>query len=172
VIVVPYTELSPATREAVPEAHFVEVDAGDGYRLLLADLWTAGDAFTLVEHDVIPTRRQLDDLDSCPAPWCHFGYYPGHWIPVFGCVRFSSDLIAGTPGAWDDASWPWSQLDAKFATYARDRGWKPHWHSPHVRHGGNLVVTEEGAIRGELPEWLLHYTLNKEARSLASGGPR
>lgn len=169
-IVVPYTELYPPTRESVPDARFVEVDDDDGYRLLLAELWRAGEPFTLVEHDVVPTRDQLAALEECSRPWCHYGYYPGHWIPVFGCVRFSRELIAGTQGVWGDESWPWSQLDMKFATYARERGWRAHWHSPHVRHGGTSIVTAEGESRSELPPWLLEWTIAAEKRALQEIG--
>lgn len=169
-IVVPYTRLSPATRAAVPDARFVAVDAADGYRLLLADLWAEGEPFTLVEHDVAPTRDQLAQLEECPRPWCHYGYFPGHWIPVFGCARFSAELIAGTPGVWDNPSWPWSQLDMKFATAARELGWRAHWHSPHVRHSGNSIVTSEGAAKSELPDWLLRHTLDMETQSLRKIG--
>ena len=169
-IVVPYTEISPATREAVPDALFVEVDESDGYRLLLADMWERKEAFTLVEHDVIPTREQLDALDACPEPWCHYGYFPGHWVPVFGCVRFSAELIAGTQGVWDNEAWQWSQLDMKFATVVWERGWRAHWHSPHVRHGGTTFVDESGAHRGELSEWMLRYTIDVETRRLRDLG--
>jgi hypothetical protein len=166
VIVVPHTELAAATREAVPEAVFVEVDPVDGYRLLLAELWREGEAFTLVEHDVIPTRAQLNALEECEQPWCHYGYFPGHWTPVFGCVRFSAELIVGTRGVWDDATWPWNQLDMKFATAAWPLGWRAHWHSPHVRHGGTSFVDADGAHRGELPDWLYRWTLEKEAATI------
>lgn len=169
-IVVPYTDLSPLTAEAVPDARFVRVEPEHGYRLLLAELWREGAAFTLVEHDVIPTQAQLDALESCDRPWCFHGYFPGHWVPVFGCARFSADLIAGTSGIWDDASWPWCQLDMKFATVARAQGWTPHWHSPHVRHGGTEFVTSEGASKGELPAWLLEYTLGLEHDKLQALG--
>lgn len=169
-IVVPYTDLSEATREAVPDADFVRVDEAHGYRLLLAELWRRGEPFTLVEHDVVPTRAQLAALEECDRPWCHYGYFPGHWIPVFGCVRFSAELIAGTPGVWDDESWPWSQLDMRFATVARALGWRAHWHSPHVRHGGNSIVDGDGQRKGELPEWVLRWTLEAETRSLREIG--
>lgn len=171
-IVVPFTKLHDATRDAVPEARFVLVDDRDGYRKLLRDLWENGEAFTLVEHDVVPTRDQLDALEACPDPWCFYGYHPGHWIPVFGCVRFSAALIAGTEGVWNDPSWPWSQLDARFAAYARSLGWKPHWHYPHVRHEGAEINDEHGARRAELPLPLREWLIDREVsalRELAKG---
>lgn len=121
----------------------------DSYRLLLRDLWQQGDAFTLVEHDVVPTDEQLDALELCDEPWCHFGYCPGDWVPTFGCARFSRELIAGTRGVWDDPTWPWCQLDAKFAVYARGVGWKNHWHYPHVLHARFSIV--DGGIERREP---------------------
>lgn len=142
--VVPFTALNPATKAAVPDALFVEMDAEDSYRLLMKDLWARGEAFTLVEHDVVPTAEQVAELEACPYPWCHFGYCPGDWVPTFGCARFSRNLIAGTQGVWDDESWPWSQLDAKFAVYARALGWEHHWHYPHVLHTRFSVINRDG----------------------------
>jgi len=168
VIVVPYTRLLDETREAVPEARFVEVEPEQGYRELLAELWRRGEAFTLVEHDVVPTRAQLAELGACPEPWCHYGYFPGHWIPVFGCCRFSAELIAGTAGAWGDPSWHWGQLDARFAQHARARGWTPHWHSPHVRHDAEFNFAGRSA-RVEIPDRLLLDLAERErAAVLAS----
>ncbi len=136
-IIVPHTDLTPETHSAVPNALFVEVESADGYRELLRSLWQAGDAFTLVEHDVVPTTEQLDALDHCEKSWCYYTYFPGQWIPMFGCVRFSADLIADTQGVWNDESWMWNQLDMRFFAYARERGWRAHWHYPHVSHVGS-----------------------------------
>ena len=133
-IVVPFTKLHPDTAAAVPEATFVELQDDQHYRRLLDGLWSAGETFTLVEHDVVPTRRQLEELDACPAPWCGYGYGPGDWTPVFGCIRFRSELIAALPDIWKDPSWSWMQLDAKFSVYARGHGFHHHWHYPHVHH--------------------------------------
>lgn len=133
-IVVPYTDLHPQTAAAVPDAQFVRIEHADHYRQLLRELWARGEAFTLVEHDVVPRTEQLAALDACPEPWCGYGYGPGDWTPVFGCIRFRADLIAALPGAFDDPSWPWMQLDAKFAVYAREHGFRHHWHYPHVHH--------------------------------------
>jgi hypothetical protein len=167
-IVVPYTRLLDETREAVPEARFIEIEAEQGYRELLAELWREGEEFTLVEHDVIPTRAQLAELEACSEPWCHYGYFPGHWIPVFGCCRFSARLIAGTAGVWDDPSWHWGQLDARFAQVARERGWRPHWHSPHVRHAAEFNY-EGGSHRVEIsPALLLELAERERSAVLAS----
>lgn len=133
-IVVPHTKLHPATREAVPDARFVLMRTPHSYRELLDELWEAGEAFTLVEHDVVPTRGQLAALDACDRPWCLYSYGPGFWIPVFGCVRFGPALIEALPDVWRDDSWPWEQLDSKFAVEARAAGFRPHWHFPHVHH--------------------------------------
>jgi hypothetical protein len=143
-IIVPYTRLYTETVEAVPDAHFFEITDGDGYRLLLRRLWKAGEPFILVEHDVAPRREQLDALVACDHAWCHFGYVAGDWVPKFGCTRFGSEIIAGTQGVWDDESWPWGQLDARFAGAALSAGFLPHWHSPHVLHLRNAYVGTDG----------------------------
>lgn len=139
-IIVPYTKLHELTIKAVPDATFIRMEDDDHYRRLMRSLWERGEAFILVEHDVVPTQVQLSALADCTEPWCHYGYCPGDWIPTFGCVRFSAELISNTPGAFADVSWPWGQLDAKFHVFAREAGMTPHWHSPHVLHCGFHVI--------------------------------
>jgi len=154
-IVVPFTRLHLDTIKAVPDAVFVRVDGDHGYRLLLQRLWANGEPFTLVEHDVAPTAAQLAALEGCERPWCHYGYCPGDWVPTFGCVRFSADLIAGTQGIWDDASWPWGQLDARFHVAARERGFEPHWHYPHVLHTRFPIFGERQKMTRDLEMYVL-----------------
>lgn len=166
--VIPYTDLNPATAAAVPDAVFVEMLEAASYRLLLKRLWERGDAFTLIEHDVIPAPGQIEELEACSEPWCHFGYCPGDWVPTFGCVRFSAELIEGTQGVWDDETWPWSQLDAKFAVHARGCGWKHHWHYPHVLHSRFSVNRNGVETRERLNEELELVVLSAEVESLAA----
>lgn len=146
-IIVPYTRLYRENVAALPEARFVEIKGDDGYRLLLRDLWAAGEPFVLVEHDVAPTARQIQSLNTCDRAWCHYGYVAGDWAPKFGCVRFSSQLIQATQGVWNDPSWPWGQLDARFMDAAVSAGFLPHWHSPHVLHLRNAYFGADGKER-------------------------
>ncbi len=165
-ILVPYTALFAETVAAVPEARFVEITHEHHYRQLLGEMWSVGETFTLVEHDVAPTREQLATLDACPEPWCHFGYVPGDWVPTFGCVRFRKELIAGTQGVWDDPSWGWQALDAKFHVRARELGWQPHWHYPHVLHLRVLYRDEQGERRMRLTMEQEVYILEAEREML------
>lgn len=165
-IVVPYTKLWEETVCAVPEARFERMEGPDSYREFMAALWREGEAFTLVEHDCAPTRDQLDRLETCAEPWCYHGYFPGHWVPVFGCVRFSEQLIAGTSGAFEDRNWLWDQLDARFAVYARERGFRGHWHYPHVRHAGTQHNEAAGSSRHEIDDKLRLHLLQRELASL------
>lgn len=131
---VPYTDLDAGTAAALPDARFAAIDGDDGYRRLLREVWEEGDPFILVEHDVVPTAAQVASLEACPEPWCGYGYSPGDWTPMFGFVRFGRALLSAIPEAFTDPSWPWDQLDAKFAVLARSRGFRWHWHYPHVHH--------------------------------------
>jgi hypothetical protein len=103
--------------------------------MALSARWSAGDSFVLVEHDVVPTEAQIAEIESCAEPWCLYGYAPGFWLPVFGCVKFSAELIAGTAGVWEN-EWNWDVLDQNFARFAVSQGFQPHWHYPHVHHDG------------------------------------
>lgn len=170
--VVPFTRLNPATEAAVAPAEFIEIDGPDDYRLELRRRWMIGEAFTLIEHDVVPTREQLAAIEACERPWCFFGYCPGDWVPTFGCVRFSAELIAGTQGVFDDPSWPWDQLDARFHVEARRRGWEHHWHYPHVHHTRFHVKDARGIeTRRELDRAEeLHILRAEEERLLRLAG--
>lgn len=127
-IVVPHVTLRAETRAALDASGHVWRGAYVGtddaaYFRLLASLWAAGGTFTVVEHDIIPTREALDSLESCDAEWCAspYPYLYGELMFGLGCTRFRSGLIARHPdlfnvvaGMFDSGHPPmhWCRLDA------------------------------------------------------------
>ena len=93
-IVCPFTGtgLRAETREAVPDAQFVNVEVDEfAYWRLLCDLWAKGETFILVEHDIVPTREQIDTLWACPEEWCGSPYdMDGITTTAFGFVKFAA----------------------------------------------------------------------------------
>lgn len=91
------------------------------YFRLLAGLWAKGSAFTLVEHDVIPSVDALASFDLCPNEWCAAPYpYAGGLYCGLGCTRFRQgimsrhpDLFAAISGLADAKHPPmhWCRLD-------------------------------------------------------------
>lgn len=92
------------------------------YWCLLAELWSKGHGFAVVEHDVVIAPDTLDRFDACSNDWCaqRYEYFVGPYAGL-GCMRFSAALIARNPDAlrrvatMSDPTHParhWCRLDA------------------------------------------------------------
>lgn len=55
----------------------VPVGQDGRYEQAVRAAWTAGDAFTICEHDIEPTAAHLTELAACPAPACAWAYRYG-----------------------------------------------------------------------------------------------
>lgn len=147
-VVVPYTSLRPETAAALTASGFpfeeIAVDGGDGYHRLLSGLWEAGEAFTVVEHDVIVTAEALDSLDACAGEWCSCphpylsGFYAG-----LGCARFRAPLLRRHPdvmaevGLMSDEGHPpghWCRQDGYMRAVLMRRGERQCAAHPEVGH--------------------------------------
>jgi len=152
-IVVPYVTggLRDETRQAVRgaplehEPRFVQLDDTEAYWRLWHELWEAAETVTVVEQDIVPTGDVFRSFDSCPEPWCAFGY-PYHHFGEYagtGCVRFRHELLKTTEGlidrvgAMSDSKHPprhWCRLDAWMQIQLRNAGYRIHVHQPAVEH--------------------------------------
>lgn len=101
--IIQYTQsgLQPKTR-AWGEAHGAEfVDTGfddEANYWLLARLWRDGEAFMLIDHDIVPPVGAIEALASCGEPVCAFPFLAdsSQFAPAMeeiGCTRFSRALI-------------------------------------------------------------------------------
>jgi len=115
------------------------------YGRLLRALWARGETFVICEHDVIPTRAQLDLITSCGHDWCSFAYDDGLYPrgPMFGLVRFDSRVMAEHPYAAEVATEggerrptevPWWDVDNHVARDLKIRQVEWFEHSPPVHH--------------------------------------
>lgn len=121
-----------------------------GYYDLLRKVWAGGDAFTIVEHDVITGPGTLAGLELCWGPWCAHNYqtYLGDVMRLsfaaLGCTRFSWQLIKRLPDLFDvhvpamsydngrDGRY-YKNLDKAIATSInRETALDPHRHMPDV----------------------------------------
>jgi hypothetical protein len=112
-VVVPYVDgmLHPGLVTVVKLSgcyhRFCQLDRTDeaAYGRLVRRLWRSQTDVILVEHDVVPTCSQLDELTLCGHDWCGFNYDDGLYPdgPMFGCVRLSRRLMVRHPRAAEAA---------------------------------------------------------------------
>jgi len=119
--------------EQVPLA----VDDVFAYCEALRRLWTAGEDFVLIEHDIEIHAGVLPSFDSCPRPWCGHGYARASaWAGANGCTRFRSSALTGgfvPPTPW----WAVATAVGELLVVA---GHRLHLHDPmvlnHKRYDG------------------------------------
>lgn len=148
-VVVPFALSSPwalgavklALRQDGIEAEYVHMTDDLSYHRLLSRLWSAGEAFTVVEHDVVVYPSAIQGLENCPEQWCTYPYYCSvGWIKDgLGCTKFSAELLKTYP---DFLKEPYPDccahtayfcgLDRLIAHRAEQLGIKPHMHYPGV----------------------------------------
>ncbi len=148
-VVVPFTSLAPETAAALDATgrqwEGRDVSADDcAYSRLLAGLWEAGEAFTIVEHDVIVTAAALGSLEACAGDWCScpHPYLSGSYAGL-GCARFRGPLLARHPdlmaevGLMSDKGHPpghWCRQDGYMRAVLMRRGERQCTAHPGVGH--------------------------------------
>lgn len=148
-VICPFTRLSAETHAALDDSGYRweprDVSGSDtAYTELLAGLWAAGEAFAVVEHDVVPPPGALAELEVCPEPWCVFPYRYQHGTHAgLGCARFSAALLAVVPDAVgetlseSDAVHPaghWCNVDDRLSRVLQRHGFTRHRHTPEAGH--------------------------------------
>jgi hypothetical protein len=138
-IVVPYTNLHPATRMVMSVyegVRYENVAREDAYRQLLHNLWLERETFVIVEHDIVVWPGAIEELHDCMGRWCSCSYRLFGGVGVYhglGCTKISDRLISILPGLWDEPC-PWDMLDQRLWFAAREVGQEPHCHRPPVIH--------------------------------------
>jgi hypothetical protein len=138
---VPYTSVSPETRDALrldsPAYVWVGGDEGQYWRLVRG-LWESGRAFAIVEHDVVPPPGAVAEMWACPQDWCAFPYPVGDIVTTaLGCTKFEAAIIERHPmlvGAIPENGRDWHSLDASVIGELHRRGEHEHVHGPAARH--------------------------------------
>lgn len=157
-IVFPYTSPHPLASAALerwaPCAERVQIDAAqrdtnnhpNGYYLLLAALWAAGETFALIEHDNEIHDSVVLQFTACQEQWCLFPYGGPGYRPEddtdrgllkcsLGCTRFRQELLQETKSLITDLPVrDWRRLDCEIYPRLLQLGYKPHLHEPVVAH--------------------------------------
>lgn len=159
----PYTEISPATRAALDASGYPWIEAevtGDaGYWMLLASLWRQGEAFAIVEHDVVPAPGTLASFEACGHDWCSAAYpYLAGTYAGLGCTRFRAGIMARHPdlmdvvgGMSDGAHGPrhWCTIDAWQRVVLTGRGERQCTAHPEAGHPSRSPA--HGCVSGYPP---------------------
>jgi hypothetical protein len=143
---VPFTAVHPETVAGAPfDAVWVDVSSSpDAYFGALYGWWDRGEDFAILEHDVVSRLDVIEAFETCPEPWCVFGYddmcHPAcqeAWRNQLGCTRFRSELIAAVPDAVSSigpGERDWHNLCDRLGERLRAAGYSHHWHYPPVGH--------------------------------------
>ena len=164
-MVVPYIEcmLRPQTRDIGTRfgAEFANVGSSDtAYHSLLTQLWSVGEGFGLLEHDLAPSDALLSELLACPHEWCAAPYLyapQGKRILIWGglgCTKFRESLLRREPDAMARIErCHWEVLDLNLADLLMKRGYEPHSHLPACRHLrlDSAVSVISGGVRYDTP---------------------
>lgn len=164
-----YTDLDPRAEEALdlyaPGAAKVDVK-GDGdamgpgagfiYGRLLRDWVARGEAFAIVEHDVVLHDEVMPSFEACLEPWCSYPYSTakgGRMYEALGCVRYRREAVQAIR---EDAPvfgiMPWYGLDQVMCRLLMDAGLLPHHHWPMVEHQHNQYLGFDAREDGRDPE--------------------
>jgi hypothetical protein len=152
-VVVPYvrTMLRPETHRAVLQqrrrAEFVELakTSPTAYARLLIERLTPDRTVVIVEQDIVPPARAIDNLQGCRHAWCTVAYRHGGELKtdMLGLAKFGSWLHTLHP-RWIEAAllggvgghmWPhWRSCDTLIARWLRVQGIEPHVHRGEAVH--------------------------------------
>ena len=150
-IVVPYTQINPLTAKSLENYQVDYIDVSqtvESYWRLMVDIWETKCSTLIVEHDMEINDRAIRQAKYCACEWSVSPYCgPARQVlsAALGCTRFRASFMAKNPdllskvGSIDDAGpaivlRDWRRLDARILGVLRDRGYKPHLHTPVLHH--------------------------------------
>jgi hypothetical protein len=142
-----YTGIRPEVAQAAPPGTiWVDVSShNEAYWESLSDIWAKGETFATLEHDIICRPDIVEAFETCPEPWCNFGYsemcHPQcmeAWANHLGCTRFRPELMEKVPDALSSVTDPalrdWHNACDGLGNNLRAAGFKHHWHFPVAQH--------------------------------------
>lgn len=159
-IVCPFTpdKLRPETAAALDlidtagwPVQRVDVSRSDtAYAELIEQLWTDGDSFLMIEHDMVPTVAMVEQMAACPCPWAAQIYEIENHREVdglgctvgLGMTRFAWHLLTAEPDAATAAAEvvdglpvrSWRGVDRRLVAVLDGRHYTAHVHRPYVPH--------------------------------------
>ena len=131
-----------ACRHAAAELGFdfrpAKMTSDTSYYHLLSELWTGGEDFLIVEHDIVPRLDNFRRMAECRKAWCLNPYAGPDKIVLtksHGFTRYRTSFCAQYPDVMDKISeHGWHALDSRLYTILDNAGEYPHVHTPLVEH--------------------------------------
>ena len=133
-----------ALEKYAPHADLVELGENhESYFRFLSDMWAIGETFLNIEQDIEIHEEVVPQLESCPEPWCAFGYFYGYPIKdtgqigilykALGCTKFSAELMQAVPDLMTDLPVKhWRRIDSEMLPSLVKLGYEVHVHKPPV----------------------------------------
>ena len=142
-----WTGLDPRVVEAAP-AGTIWVDvrsSATAYYESLSRIWGEGETFATLEHDILCRPDIVEAFETCPEPWCVFGYSEfcheacmDAWANELGCTRFRAEVMEAVPDALSSIPegplQDWHQVCDGLGNNLRAAGFSHHWHFPVAEH--------------------------------------
>lgn len=123
--------LKTETKDIMTKVKAVMIDVSKSvwtYGRVLQAIWEMNHPFILCEHDMVPTKAQIEALKECPEPLC-LSHYRYEGEPVF-----DTGLSKWTPHTLD---WKfphhWIGLTSWLLSHSY---YRPHYHMGEVIHLG------------------------------------
>jgi hypothetical protein len=142
-VIVPYApEVHPTTKQVLDSyklnVQYIDVSVYPyTYIGLLRAIWAKRAPVIIVEHDIVPWPRAIEELWECPCKWGAYSYRMHGGIGIFhgfGCTKITPAIMNALPHLWDGDVVPWNELDQRLLFAARNVGFEPHHHRPPVVH--------------------------------------
>jgi hypothetical protein len=157
-VFVPYTEIQPATLEALKPYEFTPVRMVTDYDYLnyFHTRWEHGECFVNCEHDTVFHAGAIEELENCNYEWCAFGIsesdnFVEGTVVSLAMMRFKARFIKKCPDLWEKMyttdigywglpSWKW--CDVWLQRYTRKKGIICHQHYPPVVNANPNPIVE------------------------------
>ena len=145
-----YHPLAKASHDTVKGLERFDVSGRtDAYQSLLNDLWSYGEPFCIIEHDIEINDRAVRQARHCSCSWGTSPYIgPGNedmLTKSLGFARFGKELLEAIPNFINDvaqvddgkdvAPGHWRRLDVRISAALANHGYvEPHLHEPVIQH--------------------------------------
>lgn len=133
-----YTPTAFALEREGEEFELVLMKTKYSYAHLIYELFSKGEGFILLEHDIVPWPGAIKELRNCKEDWCthKYPFAPNAIRWAMGCIKLSSNIVRNGKIPKGLLSKEWNQVDGTLipAIIRHTEIKAPHIHVPHFSH--------------------------------------